>query len=156
MTVDSIEISVRQYQYTGERSASMNICALLARKWSQTICRGEHRGVLRRLPERFDLIDHSRLEILKTHWTVGKERVYDQVKEAKNAGVVEIGCDRSSRFCTATVETLPGLLAVWTVWSDEKSGHAAQAMAGTQAAALVQFVGRALGPIEDVTLLEAD
>jgi hypothetical protein len=54
----------------------------------------------------------------------------------------------------AAVEALPGLLAVWTVWSTE--GETAAQMAQRQGAAIVEFVRRAISPIEDKTLATAD
>jgi hypothetical protein len=159
MKIDRLDLVIREYQHyvTNEVVPSINVCPLLARTWSQSLCRGEHRGVLRRLPEKFDLLDRDRLDILKNHWTVGKERKYDQVGNMTvRPGETEIGCDRESRFCTAMVEVLPGLLAVWTVWSDENKGRTAEEMAHTQGAAIVQFVRRALGPAEDHTLVNTD
>lgn len=155
MRSDKLDLSIHQYQYFDESSASRNICTLLTRKWSQSLCVGAHDGLLRRLPEKFQLLDRSKLELLQHHWTVGKERQYDQVKDMElRRGITEIGCDRESRFCTAVVDVLPGLLAVWTVWSDEQTGMTAQTMANTQGAAIVQFVRRALAPVEDPTLVD--
>jgi hypothetical protein len=157
MKVEKIDLTIREYQYTAEQAASLGICPLLRRKWSQTLCRGQHRGLLRRLPEKFDLVDRCSLDLLKSALTVGGERTYDQIKvNAIHPGATEIGCDRQSRYCTATVEVLPGLLAVWTVWSDDKSGSTATQMADTQGAAIAQFVRRAIGPVEDPTLASAD
>lgn len=157
MKMDKLDLSIRQYQYTGEHVASSKICPLLTRMWSRSLCRGEHRGLLKRLPEKFDLLDRAKLDLLRNYWTVGKERQYDQVKNIViQTGVTEIGCDRESRFCTAIVEVHPGLLAVWTVWGDEKTGGTAEQMAHAQGAAIVQFVRRALGPTEDLTLVNAD
>jgi hypothetical protein len=157
MKTDKLDLLIRQYQYTGAHPASENICPLLTRKWSQSLCRGQHRGLLRRLPEKFDFLDRLKLDLLRNHWTVGKERKYDQVKNmAIQPGLTEIGCDRESRFCTAMVEVLPGLLAVWTVWSGGTTGVTAEEMAHTQGVAIVQFVRRALGPAEDPTLVNAD
>jgi hypothetical protein len=156
MRMDKLDLIVREYQYAGEYLASLNICPLLARKWSQSLCSGQHRGFLKRLPEKFGLLDRARLDLLRNHWTVGKERKYDQVKDmAIQPGVTEIGCDRDSAFCTAMVEVLPGLLAVWTVWNGG-TGGTAEEMADTQGAAIVQFARRALGPVEDPTLFNAD
>ena len=156
MKMEKVDLLIRQYQYTGEQIAALGICPLLKRKWSQALCRGQHQGLLGRLPEKFDLLDRGRLDLL-TGVTVGKERQYDQVKDmALRPGVTEIGCDKLSQFCTAMVEVLPGLLAVWTVWSNEKTGSTAEQMADTQGTAIVQFVGRAIGPAEDPTLVNAD
>jgi len=157
MKMEKIDLSIRPYQYAGEHSASVGICPLLKRNWSQTLCRAQHQGLLSRLPERFDLLDQSRLDLLKSISTVAKERVYDQVKDMLlRPGVTEIGCDVQSQFCTAMVEVLPGLLAVWTVWSNEKTRSTATQMADTQGTAIVQFVRRAIGPAEDPTLVDAD
>lgn len=157
MKMEKVDLLIRQYQYTDEHLASLGICPLLKRKWSQTLCRGQHRGLLGRLPEKFDLLDRGRLDLLTGVTTVGKERQYDQVKDmALRPGVTEIGCDKLSRFCTAMVEVLPGLLAVWTVWSNEKTGSTAERMADTQGTAIVQFVRRAIGPAEDPSLVNAD
>jgi hypothetical protein len=151
MKRDSLDLSVRQYQYAYEHLESTKICALLTRTWSQAVCRGEHRGLLRRMPEKFDLVDRAKLDLLRNHIE------YDQVRNmAIQPGVTEIGCDRDSRFCTAMVEALPGLLAVWTVWSDETTGATAESVAATQGASIVQFVRRALGPVEDLSLVDAD
>jgi hypothetical protein len=157
MKMDKLDLMIREYQYAGEHLASLDICPRLKRAWSQSLCRGQHRGVLKRLPEKFDLLDRGKLDLLKNHWTVGKERRYDQVKDmAVQPGATEVGCDRESQFCTAMVEVLPDLLAVWSVWSDEKTGSTAGQMAQTQGTAVVQFVRRALGPVEDPTLVDAD
>ena len=95
--------------------------------------------------------------MLQNYWTVGKERQFDQVKDlALTPGITEIGCDQESIFCTAAVEVLPGLLAVWTVWSDEKTGRTARDMAESQGAAVIQLVGRGLGKDEDPTLAGAN
>jgi hypothetical protein len=48
------------------------------------------------------------------------------------------------------------LLAVWTVWSDAKTGATVVSVVAAQGAAIVQFVRRALGPVEDRSLVDAD
>jgi hypothetical protein len=159
LSIDRLDLIIREYRIyvTNEITPSVDICPLLTRTWSQAACREERRGVLRRLPEKFALLDRERLELLRYRVTVGKEREYDQVKDmAMQLGVTETGCDKASQFCTAMVQVLPGLLAVWTVWSDEKTAGTAQQMALTQGAAIVEFVRRALGPAEDPTLVNAD
>jgi hypothetical protein len=149
---DSLRVEVRQYPI--DHQEAHKICPLLTRKWSQAMCLAVHEGLLRRLPRNLELLDRNKLELLQSHWTVGKERVFDQVKDMTlTPGVTEIGCDKESKFCTAAVEAQPGLLAVWTVWSNEQTQVTAQDMAEAQGAAVVQFVRRALGPVEDPTLV---
>jgi hypothetical protein len=155
MPVDSLDLAIQQYQYTGEHAASVQICPRLTRLWAQLVCRGRHKGVLKNLPDKFDLLDRAKLDRLKNHWTVGGESEYDQARGmALQLGMTEIGCDRTSDFCTAVVEAEPGLLAVWTVWTNE--GETAAHMAQRQGTAIVEFVRRAIGPVEDKTLATAD
>ncbi len=155
LQIDKIDLIIREYQYTGETNASTVICPLLKRSWAQTICRGEQHGSLGRLPEQFDLLDQRKLDLLKNYWTIGRERVFDQIDgKLLRAGVTEVGCDKNSTFCTAVVKVLPDLVAVWTVWSDEKSGIKADQMAFKQGAAIVQFVESGLGPSEDPSLVK--
>jgi len=157
MKTDKIDLVIRQYQYTGESIASIAICQHLKRIWSQSQCRGQQRGLLNRLPEKFDLLDRGKLDLLANDWTVGRERKFDQVKDmVVQLGVTEISCDRHSHYCTAGVEVLPNLLAVWTVWGDEKTGSTVEQMAYAQGTAIAEFVRRALGPTEDTTLMNAD
>jgi hypothetical protein len=157
MTKDSLALVIQQYQYTGETNASIEICPRLKRVWSQRQCRGQQRGLLKRLPKDFDLLDRGKLDQLKNHWTVGRERQFDQVKDmAVQRGVTEIGCDREPPYCTAMVEVLPGLVAIWTVWPDRNTGGTARQMADAQGGAIAQFVPRALSPAEDPTLVDAD
>lgn len=154
---NKLDLIVREYQNTGELTASIAICPRLQRTWAQTVCRGEQHGLLGRLPEQFDLLDRGQLALLKGYWTVGRERMFDQVNnKALQLGVTEVGCDQRSSFCEAAVEVLPDLLAVWTVWSDESSGIRAEQMALKQGAAIVQFVRRGLGPFEDPSLVDLD
>ena len=74
----------------------------MTRVWSRWLCTGGRDGLLRRLPERFALIDRSRLDLLRNHITVGWENQYDQIKGLDlQPGVAAIGCDNQSKFCTA-------------------------------------------------------
>jgi hypothetical protein len=56
MKMDKLDLIVREYQFTGEWAASIAICPLLKRNWSRALCLGQHRGLLRRLPQKFDLL----------------------------------------------------------------------------------------------------
>lgn len=157
MKTDKLDLVIRQYGFTGESLTGDKICASLLRRWTKSLCLGERRGLLMRLPEKFDLLDRTKLDILKTHWTVGKERQYDQVKNmAMQPGITELGCDKDSRFCTALVEVLPGLVAVWTTWADPNTGEMPEDIGPKQGAAIVQFVRRGISPVEDPTLADAD
>jgi hypothetical protein len=156
MKMDKLDLIVREYQFTGEWAASIAICPLLKRNWSRALCLGQHRGLLRRLPQKFDLLDRVKLH-LRNHVTVGKEREYDQLKNLViEPGVTRMRCDRASPFCTALVEVLPTVLAVWTVSGNPDTGELPEQAAPMQGAAIAQFVRRGLGPAEDPTLVDAD
>jgi len=140
--MDHIDLLIREYHYTGEHVASVGICPRLTRRWSQALCRGEHKGLLRRLPERFDLFDPSKLDLRTKH-----------IIKADQVGMI---CDGDGKACKAAIEVQPGLVAVWWVWSNRQSRVTAQQMADTQGPAIVQFVRRAIGEVEDPTLLDAE
>lgn len=151
MPVGNLNLLIHQYEMRDQHGASAEICPPLTRLWAQVVCRGQQKGVLKRVPEKFDLLDRTKLDLLKSRYTVGGEQEYDHVsKMSLRPGVTEIGCDKDSKFCTAAVEAKPGLLAIWTVWSGED--QTAAEMADVQGAAIVQFVQRAIGPVEDKTL----
>jgi hypothetical protein len=87
-----------------------------------------------RLPEKFDLLDRARLDLLRNHITVGKARVYDQVKDMViQPGVTRIACDQASASCMAVVEVLPTLLAIWTVSGHPNTGEVPEQMASRKA-----------------------
>jgi hypothetical protein len=152
----AVSLHLRIKPYKGDYPELREVCALLKRKWSRAVCLTEQGGLLRRLPERFELLDRRKLDLLEHHWTVGKERQFDQVNGlALEPGITEIGCDKQTIFCTAAVEVLPGLLAIWTVWREEKTGTSARDMAESQGAAIVQLISRGLGRDEDPTLADA-
>lgn len=142
-------------QFTREFGISTIICPRLTRLWAQLVCRGEETGVLKRLPEEFDLLDRAALDILKTHFVANDRTMYDQVSGmALRLGKTEIACEQSAKLCTAVVEAQPGLLAVWAVWSGD--GETSDQRAQRQGLAIVQFVRRGIGPIEDKTLATVD
>jgi hypothetical protein len=151
--VQTINLSIRRYQRISEQSGSPDICPLLTRRWSEAVCRGKQTGLLSRLPSSFDLLDRNSPRLLNNYIAAGGERIYDRIKDAVGLGMIGVGCARTS--CTAVVEASPGLLAVWFVWSDDRTGATAQQMADSQGPAIVQFVRRAIGPVEDLTLLDA-
>lgn len=154
MIVDHLDLATGQSLFTREFGISDMICPRLTRLWAQLVCRGKETGVLKRLPDRFDLLDRAALDILKTHFLANGRTKYDQVSGmALRLGQTEVACEQSSD-CTAVVEALPGLVAVWAVWSDK--GESAEQMAQRQGPAIVEFVRRGIGPIEDNSLATAE
>jgi hypothetical protein len=155
MRVDNLDLAIRLYGTTGEFGVSLQICPRLTRLWAQLVCRHEQKGMLKRLPESFSIVDRAKLDVLKTRWVNGGGTQYDQVKDMQlSSGNAEIACDSDGKICTAVVEPLQGLLAVWTVGNRE--GETALQGAERQGTAIVEFVKRAIGRTEDKTLATAD
>jgi hypothetical protein len=158
MRVDSVALAVYEYGQANERIESAKLCPLLKRRWAQMVCRGHYNETLRRLPLKFDLFDRQKLERLKRRGSAGSvETQYDHVKDMTlPLGVPVVRCDMSSEFCTSAVETVPGMIAVWAVWYDERTGETPAQMSMRQGPAVVEFVRRAIGPTEDITFVTTD
>lgn len=155
--VDRVEILIRQYQYTGERTSSAKICPLLKRDWAIYFCEGKQKKIMQELPEKFYIADMNRLDLFSSHYTVGGEKVADQLHKLKLDSLeVDISCDGDGKFCTAGVQTTPGTLAVWTVWPSEKPSKTARQMAESQGRAIKAFVKHAIGTQPDFKKMEAE
>ncbi|AOF89481.1 hypothetical protein [Sinorhizobium sp. RAC02] len=141
----SLRMSIALYGSYNEMSISRKICPLLSRMWARQLCTGLRSEELADLPGSFELMDIREISMLKSHTTVGRERVFDQIvsMQLTKAGLVQTVCDRdpSSKFCSAAVVLDDHLLAHWTVWSgDETAEH----MANRQGIAIVRFIDRHL------------
>jgi hypothetical protein len=136
-----LRLNIEQYQYHGEHSAFSGICPRLTRLWWRKVCEGEGDDVARYLPRTFEIFDQNDLVLMRNTWTVGNENTFDQLRKLTlEPGKTEVACDQGSRFCTAAVEVLPGMVAVWTVWNDPEKQQTARQMARPQGDALVEFL----------------
>ncbi len=155
--LDRVEILIRQYQYTGEQLSSQHICPLLKREWARYFCKGEYQEIMRKLPEKFYIVDKGHIDLFAWYYTVGQEKVADQIRrldlKPMTAGAV---CDADGKFCTAGIETSPDTLAVWTVWPSDKPIKSAQQMAEFQGEAIVAFVKYAIGPQPDFKKMQSE
>lgn len=158
MRIDSLALAVYDYGHANERIESAKLCPLLKRRWAQMACRGNHNEALRRLPVKFDLFDRQKLERLKNRGSADSvETQYDHVSDmALHSGAPEVRCDMLSEFCTSAIETVPGMIAVWAVWYDERTGETPAHMSERQGPAIVDFVRRAIGPTEDMSFATPD
>lgn len=155
MPMDRLRLHIAQYNTTGEHLDSLKICALLSRKWSQALCTGQQGGLLSSLPRLFDLADADKLASLYS-WINNQGRQRKQIEDLDpSIGQAEIICGKPPEVCMAIVEVMPRLAAVWAVWGDENTGSTAEQVARMRGAAIVQFVRRALGPVEDTSLANA-
>lgn len=147
-----LDVSILRYRDITEQSSTPDICPLLTRQWSKAVCRGQTKGILGRLPQSINLRDRT----LGKKTTSGVEQAADRRNDGMRPVAAEVHCDVDAKSCDARIEALPGLLAVWTVWNDERTGTTASEMADRQGLAIVEFVRRAIGPVEDATLLQAE
>ncbi|WP_022722691.1 hypothetical protein [Rhodopseudomonas sp. B29] len=150
--VRRLDVSIVRYRNIVEQSSTPDICSLLTRQWSKAVCSGQTKGILGRLPSSIRLRDGT----LREEATPAAEQAADRRKDGIRPVAAEIHCDVDAKFCDARIEALPGLLAEWTVWKDERTGTTASEMADRQGIAIVEFVRRAIGPVEDATLLQAE
>ncbi|ANM03247.1 hypothetical protein AMC78_CH01110 [Rhizobium phaseoli] len=156
---DNLEIRVRAYGWNDFDTSFKRICTHLTRQWSQSVCNDPASPLLRVMPrDSFYLVDDRRLDAFQNHWTVGGERVSDQLEQMRlRYREPSVVCDAEpsstgTRFCTAAVAISGHLAAVWTVWS----GPAENSLqAERQGAAIAEFVLNALGPSENFPALSA-
>ncbi|MBN8958538.1 MAG: hypothetical protein J0H17_18530 [Rhizobiales bacterium] len=148
------KIDVKILRYIDGREEHSRFCEMLTREWAKSVCRGSRSATMRHLPERFTLIDRRKLELMKHYFTMGRENQYDQIRDMTlRRSVPEIGCDKESKFCTAALQVMPKLIAVWTVWPNGKAGWSAEEVAEREGNAVFQFVNRGLVENEDPDLM---
>ncbi|UXN65997.1 hypothetical protein N8E89_22355 (plasmid) [Phyllobacterium sp. A18/5-2] len=131
----------------------------MSRQWSKSVCDDPWAPLQQALPiqnNRFFLVDDRKLEVFKNHWTVGGERVSDQLHQMRlKVGEASVVCDAKSSsdttFCTAAISINQHLAAVWTVWDSSGETHARQAE--REGKGITAFVIDALGPIENFPAL---
>ena len=153
--VDRVEILISQYQYFGERTSSTKICPLLKRDWAIYFCEGKRKELMKELPEKFYIADKNRLDLFSANYTVGKEKVTDQLHKLKLESLeADIACDADGKFCTAGVQTTPATLAVWTVWASPLT--TARQLAESQGRAIKAFVKHAIGQHPDFKKMETE
>lgn len=153
--VDRVEIAINQYMYAGDRMDSVRICPLLTRDWARGFCTGELREMMKKLPAEFYIVDKERIDKFSSHFTVGRERVSDQIKSViiKNSQS-SIGCDADGRYCTGVTPVSARALAVWSIWMSMPIQTMMQQTADTQGAAIRAFVKYAIGPQPDFNTMK--
>lgn len=133
-------------------------CGRLTRDWSRAVCTDPQALLLQTLPsDGFYLADDRHLDVFSSHGTVGGENRWHQLQTMTlQAGQSSIACDRNvpgkQRFCTAAHPIADHLVAVWTVWDDDRESAAVMAeREGRAVGALVWF---SLGEAEDFAALQ--
>lgn len=157
--VDKLEITMRTYGWNDFDTSFIRICSLLRREWARSVCDDPWAPIKEALPHDnnlFYLFDLRNPGSFDNHWTVGLERVSDQLRKMDlEAGKVSVVCDpkpsTATTFCTAAVKVKENLAAKWTVWDGTQETFARQA--DREGAAIKTFVLNALGSEENYPAL---
>lgn len=152
---DGFEVSINVYGSTGELSQSRQICPLLTRRWSRSICESAYTPLYQSLPRHFALLRPEALSVYRhTHFAGIDQTKYDVVskihfKQERASRSCSTPDPSGHRFCSAGVGLKNGLIAVWD--AGENPGDDARI------AQIVQnFVEKAIGPTESFETLERE
>ncbi|MBZ9979177.1 hypothetical protein [Mesorhizobium sp. BR-1-1-10] len=161
-TIDQLEIEVYAYGWNDlDPQPFKRICARLSRQWSKSVCDDPWAALKQAMPGNgFYVVDDRKFDAFDNHFTVGGERVSDQLHSMQlNANEASVVCDRTLEpskitFCTAAIPIKQHLAAVWTVWDSTGETHSRQAE--REGKAITAFVRHAIGPSEDFPALVAE
>jgi hypothetical protein len=141
LKVRKMRLQFSSYGTFGEFGISKKICPLLSVEWAISLCYGKKPGELKNLPDSLEILDRSVAKENVNTTTVGGEERSNQLSKMKfRISQTEVVCDLNSHFCTSAVAVSPGLLAVWSVWSEEKQRETAQEMGLRQGKAIYWFL----------------
>ncbi|MEX5579563.1 hypothetical protein [Pseudophaeobacter sp. A-200-2] len=156
--LDKLEIRVRAFGWNDFNPSFSNICSQLTTHWAKSVCDNPWAPLTQALPRnRFYLSDAEALAAFDNHWTVGKERVGDQLRAMEiHRKTASIECDGTAtnsgtRFCTAAMRIDSRLIAVWTVWSSLE--ETPLQMAERESLAIQSFIEYAISPNENFETL---
>jgi hypothetical protein len=153
--IDTLEIVIGVFGQSDKFMVDMGFCSRLKRKWAKSVCVGYTSPILAAVPshyDRFYLFDNRNPNSFRNHWTVGNERVSDQIPFANlTTGTPSVICDKNSSssttFCTASVLIKDHLAAVWSVSNFGAETPAQEA--DRQARAITALVLDGFGPEEN-------
>lgn len=157
--VDKLEVTLRSYGLDDFDPSVIRICPRLTRQWSRSVCDDPWSPLRQAMPNgssRFFLVDDRNLDAFQNHWTVGGERVSDQLHKMRlKRGETSVVCDikpsSNTTFCTAATAIKQHLAVVWTVWDSASETHSSQAK--REGEAITEFVLNALDPLENFPAL---
>lgn len=160
--IDQLEIALYTYGWNDfDPQPFKRICGRLSRQWSKSVCDDPWAALRQAMPEnRFYVVDDRKFDGFKSHFTVGGERVSDQLHSMHlKFNEATVVCDRNhelskTTFCTAAVSIEHHLAAVWTVWDSAGETHSRQAE--REGKAITAFVLHAIGPSENFPALFAE
>lgn len=157
---DIVSLSFSVYGFAGEMGKSLEICPLLTRQWSRSICRSSYTPLLQSLPHRVELVTPAGLSGLRNNSLGGTNQTKFDV-----VSMIDFDSDRPGRacsnptepgyftgakggysYCWAGYQLSNGLLAIWEGRQDDD----------VKTAEMIEiFVKNALGPKENFALVES-
>lgn len=156
--LDKLEIRVRAFGWNDFDPSFRDICNQLIDRWANSVCDNPWSPLIQALPRnRFYLGDAEALAAFDNHWTVGKERVADQLRAMEiRRGIASVECDSiasssGTKFCTAAIRLDNRLIAVWSVWSSREESPLQ--MAKREGLAIQSFVEHAISANENFNAL---
>lgn len=150
----TLSVRVRPYGWNDFDPSYRRICPQLQRAWAKSVCDDPWAPLAQALPQDgFRLYDRRTPEVFQSHFTVGGERLSDQLAAMGSSSSTSISCDRASSnsstvFCTAMTPLGGNLAATWSVWESRQGDETHQQKAEREASAIKAFVRYAMGPEE--------
>lgn len=149
--VESLEIFITVYGSAGEMVKSREICPLLTRQWSKSICQSSYTPLYQSLPRQFTLLTEAGLSGLRNTFLSGVGQTkFDVVSTINfNTARPDRACSNRSlagnSFCWAGYQLSNGLLVLWQGRPEDDA----------RSAEMIQiFVDNALGADENFDLVE--
>jgi hypothetical protein len=156
--LEKLAIRVRAFGWNDFDPSFRNICSQLTTQWANSVCDNPWAPLTQALPHnRFYLSDAEALATFDSHWTVGGERIGDQLRAMEiRRNTASIECDDTTsksgtRFCTAAMRIDSRLIAVWTVWSGRE--ETPLQMAARESLAIQSFIEYAISLDENFEAL---
>lgn len=163
LALDALSIVVETYGWNDADMRQRQMCPLLTREWTRSVCDNPWAAIQQALPaNRFRLVDLSRLQIGDSHSPA--QCVVDGMPYRtlpQKPGEVVMVCKAhvyggdDDEFHHAVVRINGNLGALWTVWRHGQNGETAEDMAEREGKAIVAFVQYGLGSSEDFPALHA-
>lgn len=160
LAFDSLSIVVRTYGWNDFDTSQRQMCPLLTREWSRSVCDNPWAAIQQALPgDRFRLVDLRHLQIddpRRPGQCFNNGKPHQPLPQRPGEAVMV--CEASNfegnkkRFHTAVVRIDGDLGALWTVWQNDET---AEAKTEREGKAIVAFVQNALGESEDFAALHS-
>lgn len=154
---DRLSLEFGPYGWNDNDMQQKQICSMLTRQWTQSVCDNPWSLVLQSLPNRIELVDLSRLTLDPPEPRIPRcaksSSPRQAIPTARGEAVMICELDiiggKPATSYVALVRINDDLGAAWSVGRGSQSGETAEAMTARQGKAIVALVRYGLGPRED-------